>query len=347
MNTEQTPNKKVKQFLVDIPGIGPKLAGKIIESFPSFEALELASASKISSEVKGVSPKIAEQIKQRVPKAIDQQQPPIPRSMDIAPKHPELHVPITTKSLDFASESEAFTPTSEPEPVHFQRDQGKHDPFATFHKAEVHLTYANKKQPPPEPPAPLVEEKPTPIPLILIALGFLCFLGAFLLKLTAPNTIAVSQTTEGTTPSESDSAYMDALTFSVPSTPISEPLTETDTNPTTETDTPPPVVEEEIPEETVPPLVTSEITVTVLNGSGISGAANTASTRLREANFNVDRVGNANTFDFEQTTIYHAGEKTREAEAVQLTLQNDYETRLEPSLYQGQTADIVVVIGTR
>ncbi|MGY1804656.1 LCP family protein [Blastococcus sp. SYSU D00922] len=65
-----------------------------------------------------------------------------------------------------------------------------------------------------------------------------------------------------------------------------------------------PAPEQEAPAEDVPEVQPADVTVSVLNGSGISGAAATAATALADAGFDASSGGNADST--ERTTVLHA-----------------------------------------
>lgn len=88
--------------------------------------------------------------------------------------------------------------------------------------------------------------------------------------------------------------------------------------------------------------------VTVLNGSGVAGAAAKAKTILTNSGFSVENTGNAATNNFTQTVI--SAKSTVEVDAlVKLThvLENNYTVSAQTLLLDSsQSADIVVTIGS-
>lgn len=132
-------------------------------------------------------------------------------------------------------------------------------------------------------------------------------------------------------------------------TPVSTPVTTTLTppaeiEPVVEPE-PEPVVEPE--PEPEPIIAASDISVSVLNGSGRTGAAGSGATVLRNAGYTVASTGNANNYAYEQTTIFFSSGNLAKAEKVLSDLSANYQPKLADGAYTGQTTEVVVVIGSR
>jgi len=94
-------------------------------------------------------------------------------------------------------------------------------------------------------------------------------------------------------------------------------------------------------------LAPSEVTVAVLNGSGINGLANQVADRLTAAGFDVVEVGNATTFDLDQTAI-DFGPGLRPFADLALVHVPGAELRegAQPFFRQGRSVDLIITIGT-
>lgn len=90
----------------------------------------------------------------------------------------------------------------------------------------------------------------------------------------------------------------------------------------------------------------SSITMRVLNGTKVTGAANGAKSTLEKAGFTVRTIGNANNQDYESTVIYYATGHKADAESVQAAL-STYTITLEESTTLANPDMILVVIGKK
>ena len=91
---------------------------------------------------------------------------------------------------------------------------------------------------------------------------------------------------------------------------------------------------------------TKGLTVRVLNGSGVAGKASTAADFLKGLGYEITGTGNADNFDYEQTTISIKSTKS----SLLPTLKSDLSTKYSvgttsAALSSSETADAVVIIG--
>jgi len=90
----------------------------------------------------------------------------------------------------------------------------------------------------------------------------------------------------------------------------------------------------------------SQISISVLNGSGIKLAAKTLSDILIADGFVIKFTGNASSFNYQKTYIYFKTGKEAEANLVKQTLEGSYSVLLEESnTVVGSLYDLVVVAG--
>lgn len=89
-------------------------------------------------------------------------------------------------------------------------------------------------------------------------------------------------------------------------------------------------------------LPNSQITVEVLNGSGIKGLANEVADKLREEGFNVVRIGNADRFDIEKSQVISRLNNMDAAKEVAILVPNAQLLKEEIS---GRGVDVTVIIG--
>jgi len=105
---------------------------------------------------------------------------------------------------------------------------------------------------------------------------------------------------------------------------------------------------EKTEEETSQPTAIdkSQISISVLNGSGIKLAAKTASDILIADGFTIKYTGNASSFNYQKTYIYFKTGKEAEANLVKQALEDSYSVLLEESnTVTGSLYDLVVVAG--
>lgn len=90
----------------------------------------------------------------------------------------------------------------------------------------------------------------------------------------------------------------------------------------------------------------TEMTIKVLNGSGITGAATTTKTALETAGYTVSYVGNANSYNYSSSYIYYKAGAKAKAEEIKTVLNNLTITISENDSVAG-TYDVVVVVGKK
>ncbi|HSA84364.1 MAG TPA: LytR C-terminal domain-containing protein, partial [Patescibacteria group bacterium] len=92
----------------------------------------------------------------------------------------------------------------------------------------------------------------------------------------------------------------------------------------------------------------SAYSISVLNGSGISGEAASLRTQLEDAEFVVDSVGNADTSDYTRTEVF-AKEGVSEAYLNTLIkeLEKTYEVNsVTETLDESESVDVEIIIGS-
>lgn len=89
----------------------------------------------------------------------------------------------------------------------------------------------------------------------------------------------------------------------------------------------------------------SSISIRVLNGTSIAGAATKIKTTLEKAGFTVRTVGNATKNNYQETIVYYQAGKSSEADLVKASL-NDENSRTEQSDLANPD-NILVVYGTK
>ena len=130
--------------------------------------------------------------------------------------------------------------------------------------------------------------------------------------------------------------------------PTEEPTpTETpDTTPTkepTKTPTPKPTVNAI---DSATGLDRSKLSIQILNGSGIAGAGKSASDLLENLGYNVIQVGNAETFDFEKTTIKIKSAEDKFLALLKKDLSSEYSVgTTSADLASSSNPDVIVTIG--
>lgn len=88
----------------------------------------------------------------------------------------------------------------------------------------------------------------------------------------------------------------------------------------------------------------SLLKVSVLNGNGISGSAASVRDTLIAAGYNVSRLANASSFNYQSTTIYYNTGKKTEADAAAQLLSNRTVVSYENASV-AKTYDLVIVVG--
>lgn len=108
---------------------------------------------------------------------------------------------------------------------------------------------------------------------------------------------------------------------------------------------PSPFVTPEISPSPEPELKREDLTLQVLNGSGTPGAAGTAREYLEGLGYNVAAVGNAETFDFQETLIRIKDRRRDYLELLRPDLEEEYEVGDAETLDEDSEYDAVIVIG--
>ncbi|MEI8143584.1 MAG: LytR C-terminal domain-containing protein [Candidatus Berkelbacteria bacterium] len=90
----------------------------------------------------------------------------------------------------------------------------------------------------------------------------------------------------------------------------------------------------------------SKMTIKVLNGSGVAGAAETVKANLTKLGYTVGFIGNANSFGYATSMIYYKTGKVAQATEIKNTLPTLSITLNENSTIAG-VYDVVVVVGKK
>ena len=91
----------------------------------------------------------------------------------------------------------------------------------------------------------------------------------------------------------------------------------------------------------------SAIRINLLNGSGVTGAANTTKTTLQTAGYTIAHVGNAKSFNYTASMIYYHSGKAAEAAQVKAALPALSITIELNDTVTATTYDLVVVVGKK
>jgi len=92
----------------------------------------------------------------------------------------------------------------------------------------------------------------------------------------------------------------------------------------------------------------SEYSVSVLNGSGVPGAASEGQEVLESADFVVAETGNASNYDFEATVIQvKSGVPASVVDKLKTALEEEYEVEVGDTLAESGEFDIVVTVGAK
>ncbi|MDO8269874.1 MAG: LytR C-terminal domain-containing protein [Candidatus Levybacteria bacterium] len=89
----------------------------------------------------------------------------------------------------------------------------------------------------------------------------------------------------------------------------------------------------------------ANLKIAVLNGSGVAGAATKVSDALKKLGYDVVSSGNADNFDYTDTTIQVKSTKKTYLDLLKKDLSEDYTIGTATSNYTGTDADAVVIIG--
>jgi len=100
------------------------------------------------------------------------------------------------------------------------------------------------------------------------------------------------------------------------------------------------------PVVTTPTIDKASITLSVLNGNGIKGSAETVSQTLKTAGFNPTKVANAKTFSYTSTYIYYQTGKATEAGLVATALAGRTIVQQLSDAIAGNY-NVLVVVGTK
>jgi hypothetical protein len=106
-------------------------------------------------------------------------------------------------------------------------------------------------------------------------------------------------------------------------------------------------VEEPSATPTEEPLDLSSYRVSVLNGSGVAGAAANAKDELEEAGFEEVNIGNADSSDYDSTVVSKKESVDEKVfEKVRDTLSNDYSVvKSDENLEEDSTYDVIIILG--
>lgn len=93
-------------------------------------------------------------------------------------------------------------------------------------------------------------------------------------------------------------------------------------------------------------VLPSSVTLRVLNGTAVAGAASKAQTILQKAGFTVRTIGNAKSTTFATTTIFYQTGRKAEAQLVQAAL-TTYQTTIQESSADANPDMVLVVVGKK
>lgn len=79
--------------------------------------------------------------------------------------------------------------------------------------------------------------------------------------------------------------------------------------------------------------------ITILNGNGVSGVANKAADELKKYGFNIEKISNADNFDYQQNIIYYHKDNKKIATGLQEILGGNIEEMKESKV------DFIIVLG--
>ena len=143
-----------------------------------------------------------------------------------------------------------------------------------------------------------------------------------------------------------NSNWLGAASSPSPTTTATSTPTPTETPKTTPTATPSPSASATAtPTPSSSATVNSKITIRVLNGTTVAGAAAKARDYLTTAGLSVRTIGNATHQDYSSTVIYYQTGYISEAQSVQAALKTHYSITLQESSLADPDM-VLVVIGT-
>jgi ubiquitin len=166
-----------------------------------------------------------------------------------------------------------------------------------------------------------------------VALGFLAF---DLTRGKIDTWLAVSATA---TPSPSASASTAATAAAVPTSASPTPTASSTASAS-------PVASPSSPTTSDVTPTAASVSLRILNGTTITGAAAKSKDLLAKAGFNVKSVGNAKTQNYSSTFVYYQAGKQAQANLVQQTLKDTYSVTLQESPL-AQPDDVLIVIGKK
>jgi hypothetical protein len=128
--------------------------------------------------------------------------------------------------------------------------------------------------------------------------------------------------------------------------PTASPVVEESATPTASASASPTTVATVTPTPTASPsgIVKSSVTLRVLNGTTVTGAANSTKTTLEKAGFTVRTIGNAKNQNYTATMVYYQSGRQVEAQAVADSLAPTKVTLEESTLASPDM--VLVVVGT-
>ena len=92
----------------------------------------------------------------------------------------------------------------------------------------------------------------------------------------------------------------------------------------------------------------SKYKIKILNGSGIEGEAGKLSDLLKFKEYNIDSVGNANFFDFEETEVqFKISVPSKYIDSLLMDLKKDYAVIKGDVLTDDDDVDVLITVGTK
>lgn len=102
------------------------------------------------------------------------------------------------------------------------------------------------------------------------------------------------------------------------------------------------------PTPTEEPVASTKLRIEVLNGSGTSGEASKMASFLKSKGYLIASTGNADAFDYEQTTIQIKKSKSSELAQLKKDLSSSYEVASSVSnLAETSSFDAIVIVGAK
>jgi hypothetical protein len=173
--------------------------------------------------------------------------------------------------------------------------------------------------------------------LVLILFLFLVIFGGIV---AGKNYLGGSSEEEKITPTPT--VTENEIEFIIETPMVSDP-TKTPVPKATATPTPKPTID---PVDKETGLDRSEISIEVLNGSGVTGAASQASDTLKSFGYNISSVGNAETTDYENVTIKIKSNKSNFLDLLKKDLGFSYTIGSSSAdLADDSSADALVIVG--